>query len=84
MHYRAEKDPETQLKDSDLLVRRLHLISESAMPLENRMQKRLLPQSPISCEHKQPIQERLKVIEKMLLQLFCWQWHCAITACHSP
>lgn len=39
MHYRAEKDPETQLRDSDLLVR----ISESAMSLENRMQKRLLP-----------------------------------------
>lgn len=83
MHYRAEKDPETQLRDSDLLVRRHHLISESAMPQESRMQKRLLPQSPISCEHKQPIQKRPKAREKALLQLFCQQWHCAITACHS-
>lgn len=60
MHYRAGKDPETQLRDSDLLVKRRHLISESAMSLENRMQKRLLPQNPISCEHKQPIQKRTK------------------------
>lgn len=71
MHYRAEKDPETQLRDSDLLVKRDHLISERAMSLENRMQKRLRPQSPISCEYKQPIQKRPKAREKMPLQLFC-------------
>lgn len=53
------------------------------LSLDNRMHKRLLPQSPISCEHKQPTQKRPKAREKMLLQLFSWQWHYAITACHS-
>lgn len=58
MHYRAGKDPETQLRDSDLLVKRYHFIPDSAMSLENKTQKRLLPQSPISCYHKQPIQKK--------------------------
>lgn len=76
MHYRIRKDPETQRRNSDLLVRRCYLISESAMSLENRMQKRLLPQSPISCEHKLPTQKRPKAREKLLQLLL------AMAPCH--
>lgn len=58
MHHRAGKDAETQLRDSDLLVKRYHLIPDSAMSLQNKMhEKRLLPPSPTSCYYKQPIQE---------------------------
>lgn len=58
VHYRAGKDPETQLRDSNLLVKRYHFTPDSATSLENKMPKRLLPQSPIACYEKQPTQRR--------------------------
>lgn len=63
-YYWAGKDPETQFRDYNLLVKRHHFIPDSAISLENKMQKRLLPQSPTSCYYKQPIQKRDSKQEK--------------------